>query len=131
MNEFFFSFEINFFLLFLSRLSVSHQKSPSPVREQLETAVEPVKEATPPVKEEEEEEQDEEEEEEEIEERGNESTKVLLMSPSVEYLDEDDDDEEEYEEDEFNDEQLPSNVPSRPPPTSISTIRLVQEGRIR
>lgn len=55
----------------------------------------------------------------------------MPMSPSIEYLDDDDEDDEEFEDDEFNDEQLPSNMPMRPPPTSISTIRLVQEGRVR
>lgn len=61
-----------------------------------------------------------------------ESSSKMVMSPSIEYLDDDEEeDEDEYEEDEFNDEQLPSSMPMRPPPTSISTIRLVQEGRIR
>lgn len=55
----------------------------------------------------------------------------MPMSPSIEYLDDDEDDDDEYEDDEFNDEQLPSSMPMRPPPTSISTIRLVQEGRVR
>lgn len=56
----------------------------------------------------------------------------MPMSPSIEYLDDDEDEEEdEYEDDEFNDEQVPTSMPMRPPPTSISTIRLVQEGRVR
>ena len=67
-----------------------------------------------------------------------ESTSQMVQSPSVEYLDDDeeveeeDDDDDEYDEDEFNDEQVPSSgMPLRPPPTSISTIRLVREGRVR
>ncbi|KAL7014325.1 hypothetical protein ACKWTF_015862 [Chironomus riparius] len=78
--------------------------------------------------------EDEEEEEEEPKEEENPTSlppSKMPMSPSVEYLDDDEEDDDEYEDDEFNDEQLPSSMPMRPPPTSISTIRLVQEGRIR
>jgi hypothetical protein len=69
------------------------------------------------------------------EENPPESSSKMVMSPSVEYLDddeeEDEEDDDEYDEDEFNDEQLPSSMPLRPPPTSVSTIRLVREGRVR
>ncbi|XP_070508383.1 KN motif and ankyrin repeat domain-containing protein 2 isoform X2 [Chironomus tepperi] len=85
---------------------------------------------------EQEDDEDDDEDEEDEEPKDDKPTSMPLpskmpMSPSVEYLDDDEDDDDEYEDDEFNDEQLPSSMPMRPPPTSISTIRLVQEGRMR
>jgi hypothetical protein len=55
----------------------------------------------------------------------------MPMSPSIEYLDDDDYDEDEIEEDKFNDELVASSIPLRPPPTSISTIRLCQQNRVK
>jgi hypothetical protein len=55
----------------------------------------------------------------------------MPMSPSIEYLDDDDYDEDEMDEDKFNDELVASSIPLRPPPTSISTIRLCQQNRVK
>lgn len=55
----------------------------------------------------------------------------MPMSPSIEYLDDDDYDEDEMDEDKFNDELVASFIPLRPPPTSISTIRLCQQNRVK
>jgi hypothetical protein len=57
----------------------------------------------------------------------------MPMSPSIEYLDDEDDyDEEDDDDDKFNDEHIaPSMMPMRPPPTSISTIRLSQQNRVK
>ena len=55
----------------------------------------------------------------------------MPMSPSIEYLDDDEYDEDD-DDDKFNDDHMvPSNIPLRPPPTSISTIRLSQQNRAR
>lgn len=103
-------------------------KSPLVEYQQLQPRHQPQKEVENPQSEDDEE--NEEEEQMEINTADLPTTK-MPMSPSVEYLDDDDEDDDEYEDDEFNDEQLPSSMPMRPPPTSISTIRLVQEGRSR
>lgn len=56
----------------------------------------------------------------------------MPMSPSIEYLDDDDFDEEDDDEDKFNDEHIvPSSMPMKPPTTSISTIRLSQQNRVK
>lgn len=56
----------------------------------------------------------------------------MVMSPSIEYLDDDEFEEEEDDDDKFNDEHIaPSTIPLRPPPTSISTIRLSQQNRVK
>lgn len=54
----------------------------------------------------------------------------MPMSPSIEYLDDDDYDEDD-DEDKFNEQVAPSTIPLRPPPTSISTIRLSQQNRVK
>lgn len=60
-------------------------------------------------------------------------TSKMPMSPSIEYLDDDYESEEDDDEhDKFNDEHIaPSTIPLRPPPTSISTIRLSQQNRAK
>lgn len=55
----------------------------------------------------------------------------MPMSPSIEYLDDDDFDDEYDDDDKFNDEHVGPSVPMRPPPTSISTIRLSQQNRVK
>lgn len=55
----------------------------------------------------------------------------MPMSPSIEYLDDDDFDDEYDDDDKFNDEHVGPSVPLRPPPTSISTIRLSQQNRVK
>lgn len=55
----------------------------------------------------------------------------MVMSPSIEYLDDDDYDEEEDDDDKFNDDLVAPTLPLRPPPTSISTIRLSQQNRVK
>lgn len=56
----------------------------------------------------------------------------MPMSPSVEFLDDDEDEYEDDEDDKFNDAQMPhAPLPTRPPPTSISTIRLSQQDRVQ
>ena|SRR5690349_18253507 len=56
----------------------------------------------------------------------------MPMSPSIEYLDDDYYDDEDDDDDKFNDEHIaPSTIPLRPPPTSISTIRLSQQNRVK
>lgn len=55
----------------------------------------------------------------------------MPMSPSIEYLDDDDFDDEDDDEDKFNDEHVAPSMPMRPPPTSISTIRLSQQNRVK
>lgn len=54
----------------------------------------------------------------------------MPMSPSIEYLD-DDDFDDEYEDDKFNYDHVGPSVALRPPPTSISTIRLSQQNRVK
>lgn len=55
----------------------------------------------------------------------------MPLSPSIEYLDDDESDEED-EDDKFNNDLAAApSMPLRPPPTSISTIRLSQENRSR
>lgn len=59
-------------------------------------------------------------------------TSKMPMSPSIEYLDDDYYDDEDDEDDKFNDEHIaPSTIPLKPPPTSISTIRLSQQNRVK
>lgn len=56
----------------------------------------------------------------------------MPMSPSIEYLDDDYYEDEEDDDDKFNDEHIaPSTIPLKPPPTSISTIRLSQQNRVK
>jgi hypothetical protein len=55
----------------------------------------------------------------------------MPMSPSIEYLDDDDYEEEEDDDDKFNYDQIPPSMGMRPPPTSISTIRLSQQNRVK
>jgi hypothetical protein len=55
----------------------------------------------------------------------------MPMSPSIEYLDDDDYEEEDDDEDKFNYDQIPPSMGMRPPPTSISTIRLSQQNRVK
>jgi hypothetical protein len=55
----------------------------------------------------------------------------MPMSPSIEYLDDDDFDEEEDDEDKFNYDHVAPSMVLRPPPTSISTIRLSQQNRVK
>lgn len=55
----------------------------------------------------------------------------MPMSPSIEYLDDDDFDEEEDDDDKFNYDQVAPSMTMRPPPTSISTIRLSQQNRVK
>ena len=57
-------------------------------------------------------------------------TSKMPMSPSIEYLD-DDDYDDEYEDDKFNYEHVGPSVALKPPPTSISTIRLSQQNRVK
>lgn len=108
------SIKISNFYFAIFRLTMNH-RSPSP----------------PPVALKEPETETFDDEEAEHEEEAPVEPSKMPMSPSIEYLDDDDDEEEDEYDDEFNDEQLPTSMPMRPPPTSISTIRLVQEGRVR
>lgn len=56
----------------------------------------------------------------------------MPLSPSVEFLDDDEDEYEDDEDDKYNDAQMPhAPLPTRPPPTSISTIRLSQQDRVQ
>lgn len=56
----------------------------------------------------------------------------MPLSPSIEFLDDDESDEEEDDDDKFNNDLAAApSMPLRPPPTSISTIRLSQENRSR
>lgn len=56
----------------------------------------------------------------------------MPLSPSIEYLDDDDESDEEDDDDKFNSDLVAApSMPMRPPPTSISTIRLCQENRSR
>ena len=55
----------------------------------------------------------------------------MPMSPSIEYLDDDDFASEEDDDDKFNYDQIPPSMGMRPPPTSISTIRLSQQNRVK
>lgn len=55
----------------------------------------------------------------------------MPMSPSIEYLDDDDFGSEEDDDDKFNYDQIPPSMGMRPPPTSISTIRLSQQNRVK
>lgn len=64
------------------------------------------------------------------EERVDVGSSKMPMSPSIEYLD-DDDFDDEYEDDKFNYEHVGPSVALRPPPTSISTIRLSQQNRVK
>lgn len=60
-----------------------------------------------------------------------EGSSKMPMSPSIEYLD-DDDFDDDYEDDKFNNyEHMGPSVALRPPPTSISTIRLSQQNRVK
>ena len=84
-----------------------------------------------------EEEDDDDEEVDEIKDPVEEKCEEFLenkmpMSPSVEFLDDDEDEYEDDEDDKFNDAQMPhAPLPTRPPPTSISTIRLSQQDRVQ
>lgn len=56
----------------------------------------------------------------------------MPLSPSIEYLDDDDESDEDDDDDKFNNDLAAApSMPLRPPPTSISTIRLSQENRSR
>lgn len=72
-----------------------------------------------------------EEEEQEQEEETTVGPSKMPMSPSIEYLDDDDFDEEEDDEDKFNYDHVAPSMVMRPPPTSISTIRLSQQNRVK
>lgn len=105
----------------------------SPIRTNLSV---PIKEPTPepemvrspsvePVELIEEDEEDEDEDDVPVE------PSKMPLSPSIEYLDDDDFEEEDDEDDKFNYDQVLPSVGLRPPPTSISTIRLSQQNRIK
>jgi hypothetical protein len=78
-------------------------------------------------------EEDNEEDNKEDNEEDNEEVgpSKMPMSPSIEYLDDDDYDEEEDDDDKFNYDHVAPSMVLRPPPTSISTIRLSQQNRIK
>lgn len=71
------------------------------------------------------------EEDEEDEEEAPVGPSKMPMSPSIEYLDDDDYDEEEDDDDKFNYDHVAPSMVMRPPPTSISTIRLSQQNRVK